>query len=32
LGKEQEFDGTVLRVIDGKPSQGDFKEEPEPKK
>src|SRR5262245_18282167 len=32
LGKEQEFEGTVLAVIDGKPSQGNFKEEPEPKK
>ena len=28
FGKEQEFEGTVSGVIDGKPYLGDFKEEP----
>jgi hypothetical protein len=32
LGKEQEFEGTVIGLLDGKPTQGEFKEEPEPKK
>ena len=32
LGKGPKLEGTVLGVIDGKPSQGEFKEEPKPKK
>ena len=28
LGKEQEFEGTVSGVVNGKPYSGDFKEEP----
>ena len=29
FGKEQEFEGSVSGVIDGKPRSGDFKEEPD---
>ena len=32
FGKEQEFEGTLSGVIDGKPYAGDFKEEPESEK
>ena len=31
FGKEQEFEGTVIAAIGGKPSEGSFKEHPEKK-
>jgi hypothetical protein len=32
LANEADYEGTVTGVLDGKPSQGEFKEEPEAKK